>query len=56
MQTFLLSLILILAAIGGLAVGVIFKREPLRGSCGGVACANGGSCGCRRANEAEQAS
>jgi hypothetical protein len=56
MQTFILSLILILASVAGLAVGVIFKRAPLRGSCGGVACGDGISCGCQRAEQVERAS
>lgn len=46
--TFLLAFAIILVAIAGLALGVICRRAPLRGSCGGVACINGAACGGRR--------
>ena len=39
MATLFLTLAIILLAIGGLAIGVIFGRKPLAGSCGGLACA-----------------
>jgi hypothetical protein len=45
MATFLLSFALIALAIGGLALGVIFGRAPIRGSCGGLAC-DGACTGC----------
>lgn len=48
MAGFLLSLLIILLAIGGLAVGVLLGRPPIRGSCGGVGC---GGCGCGRKAE-----
>ena len=32
----LVSFIIISIAIAGMAVGVMFKREPLAGSCGGL--------------------
>ena len=44
METILLSLIIILLAIAGLAIGVFFGREPINGSCGGLACHKGLSC------------
>jgi hypothetical protein len=47
MDVFLLSLILFLAAIGGLAVGILFGKAPIRGSCGGLSCARDFDCaGC----------
>lgn len=36
MMTFVLSFLLIALAIAGLAVGVMFGRKPLKGSCGGL--------------------
>ena len=44
MAGFLLSVILILAAIAGLALGVLCGRRPPSGSCGGVA--GSGRCVC----------
>ncbi len=32
----LVSFVIVSIAIGGMAVGVIFNREPLAGSCGGL--------------------
>lgn len=49
METFLLAFGLVLLSVLGLALGVIFGRSPLKGSCGGLACATGLSCrGCRK--------
>ena len=45
MEVFLLTLGIVAALMGGMAVGVIFSNKPLRGSCGGV----GGSCACEEA-------
>jgi uncharacterized protein len=57
MQTFLFSLFFILISVAGLAVGILFRREPLRGGCGSVSCLKGAACGaCQRAGEAEPAS
>lgn len=44
MATFFLTLVIVLASVAGLAIGILLGRAPLRGSCGGVPCANGGSC------------
>ncbi|MEC5324907.1 (Na+)-NQR maturation NqrM [Aurantimonas sp. A3-2-R12] len=49
MGTFLLAFAIILLAIAGLALGVMFGRMPLRGSCGGLSCIKDAECGaCRR--------
>jgi len=49
MSTFILAFTIILLAIGGLAIGVVFGRPPLKGSCGGVSCIKGVDCGTCRA-------
>ncbi|HPG22672.1 MAG TPA: (Na+)-NQR maturation NqrM [Amaricoccus sp.] len=47
MGTFLLGLLVTLLAFGGLALGVMLGRPPIRGSCGGLACIRGADCaGC----------
>ncbi len=38
MATFLLSILVVLAAVAGLAAGVVLGRPPVRGSCGGLGC------------------
>ena len=45
MATLLLAFVIILLAIAGLAVGVMLGRAPIKGSCGGLACAKGIDCG-----------
>lgn len=44
MGTFVLTFVIFLLAGGGLALGVLFGRAPLRGSCGGLACHKAISC------------
>ena len=47
MTTIFLSIAIVLLSALGLAVGVLFGREPIKGSCGGLACQQGGGCeGC----------
>lgn len=59
-QVFLISFVIVLLFVVGAAIGVIFKRQPLKGSCGGLgalgierACACKEPCAeaVRRANE-----
>lgn len=45
METFILTLIVSLLAIAGLAIGVFMGRAPIKGSCGGLACHKAISCG-----------
>ncbi|MCW5721445.1 MAG: hypothetical protein KIS86_09910 [Devosia sp.] len=42
MQTILAATLLLILAVAALALGVIFGRPALKGSCGGIAC--GGAC------------
>jgi hypothetical protein len=45
METIILAFFLILLAIGGLALGVMVGRAPIKGSCGGLTCVKGVDCG-----------
>lgn len=44
MKMFLISLVVMLAAIAGMAVGVIFSNRKLKGSCGGLGKLMGEDC------------
>lgn len=44
METLLLTLIIVILAILGLAVGAMAGRGPIKGSCGGLACHKGIDC------------
>jgi len=55
MVEFLLSLVIIVAALAGLGLGRLLGRPGLRGSCGGVAGADDGSCACKDAPQEESA-
>lgn len=44
MATFILGFIIIVISIAGLAVGVLFGRPALRGSCGGLSCGTSPAC------------
>jgi len=49
---FVATFIVFLVVTACLALGVLVGREPLRGSCGGSACANCRGTGqCRKANQ-----
>ncbi len=54
METLVLSFILLVLAILGLALGVIAGRAPIRGSCGGITCQLRTRCGaCNRGIDPE---
>ncbi len=53
MGTFILTFTIILLAIAGLALGVIFGRAPIKGSCGGISCIKNGDCGACRATASQ---
>lgn len=42
MQTIVAATLLAILAVGALALGVLFGRPALKGSCGGIACS--GAC------------
>ena len=44
MSQFLIMLLVILMAIGGLSIGLAFGRGPIKGSCGGLACIEEADC------------
>lgn len=44
----LLSFLILLLSMGGLAVGLFIGKSPIKGSCGGLACSNCGNCTTRR--------
>lgn len=55
MDTFVFTFAIFLLAVGGLAVGVIAGRAPIKGSCGGLNCIKGTRCGaCGAAKQAEE--
>lgn len=41
METLLLTLLLLLLIFAGMAVGLLFGRGPIKGSCGGIAALTG---------------
>jgi hypothetical protein len=55
MATVLLSVLIVLTAIAGLAAGVLAGRRPLVHSCGGADCADG-TCACGRRDQREPGS
>lgn len=44
MSTFFLALLVVIVSMLGLAVGVLSRRAPLTGSCGGLSCMPGTDC------------
>lgn len=46
LETFILAVVLVMVLIAGMSIGVIFGREPISGSCGGVGNQVGGGSGC----------
>lgn len=44
MASIFLAIIVFCLAFGGLALGLIWGREPIKGSCGGLACIPGTDC------------
>jgi hypothetical protein len=49
MATFILALLIIIVSLLGLALGVLFSRSPIAGSCGGLSCVTKSQCvGCTK--------
>ncbi len=44
MTTILLSIVVALLVFAGMALGILFGRQPIKGSCGGIGAASGESC------------
>lgn len=44
METFILSLVVVVVAITGMAVGVILSNKRIKGSCGGLGAVMGEDC------------
>lgn len=55
MATFLLSLVIIIAALAGLGLGSLCGRPGLRGSCGGIAGDGRRACACSTRNRGKEA-
>ena len=53
METVILTFAIVILAIAGLAIGVMAGRAPIKGSCGGLTCLKGISCGACKAKRAE---
>ena len=56
MNTFLITLLVVGIVIAAMAIGVMFGRKPIAGSCGGIG-ATGGDCefGCKNPCSKRQA-
>ena len=55
METIIFAFVISLLAVAGLAIGVLAGRKPIKGSCGGLACHKGISCGVCKAKRAKDA-
>ena len=53
MQTIIAAILLLAFAMAALALGVVFGRPPIKGSCGGLAC-NGACSSCKRDRAASE--
>lgn len=52
METLVFAFAILLLSMGGLALGVMAGRKPIKGSCGGLACVKNIDCGACRAKRA----
>ncbi len=47
----LVSFVVMLLAVAGMAIGVLVQNKPIKGSCGGVANRDGFDCACAAAGQ-----
>ena len=47
----LVSFVVMLLAVAGMAIGVLVQNKPIKGSCGGVANRDGFDCACAAAGK-----
>ena len=52
MATFLITFLIMALVVAGMAVGVMAKREPIKGSCGGLSQLDGIDCACKNTCDA----
>ena len=56
MSTFIVAFIILMLVGAGMAIGVIFGRQPIKGSCGGLGAVGvERACGCKDVCENDQA-
>ncbi len=46
MATILLSVLVALLVFGAMSIGILFGRQPIKGSCGGMSAMAGGDASC----------
>lgn len=46
MTTILLTVLIALLVFGAMSIGILFGRQPIRGSCGGMSAMAGGDASC----------
>lgn len=54
METILFTFGILLLSICGLAIGTMFGRAPVAGSCGGISCIKGVDCGACKARSRDR--
>lgn len=54
METILFTFGILLLSICGLAIGSMFGRAPVAGSCGGISCIKGVDCGACKVQSRER--
>ncbi len=47
MTTILLTIVIALVVFGAMSIGIMFGRQPIKGSCGGMATLSGGDQSCQ---------